>query len=284
MFGSFHTCQYHDSTSALPYRSTQCFVPLEDQLGPLLVVLRRVGPAGVDLVVLRLRRPLVLVRLGLDRQLLGHEPDLHVGLHAALEVGVEDAVDDRPVVDRLAVGVLGVGVGRAPLQGRGAVAGGEQVVRAEVDLLRAELAEFGEQLLAVLHVGVVRLVGAEEPPDRLEVAAGLVGPDGDRDRRGRRRPAPTGRSGPAPRPPARSPSGTRAAAWCLPRGTSCDSRLHSRPDPHLHPLAGVLHRLRLPAAHRLRRRTSAPRPRTPRRRPARSSAAGPCRPTSAASR
>ena len=37
--------------------------PLVDQVAPLLVVLRGVGPAGVDLVVLRGRRPRVLVGL-----------------------------------------------------------------------------------------------------------------------------------------------------------------------------------------------------------------------------
>ncbi len=52
------------------------FCPLEDQLGPLGIVLGRVGPAGVNLVVLRLGRPLVLVRLGLHGHLLGHEASL----------------------------------------------------------------------------------------------------------------------------------------------------------------------------------------------------------------
>ena len=41
---------------------------------------------------------------------------------------------------------------------------------ADVDRLGAQGGELGEQLLAVLHVGVVRLVVAEEPPDRLHLA------------------------------------------------------------------------------------------------------------------
>ena len=73
---------------------------------------------------------------------LGHEADLHQRPHLALHVGVEDPVDDRPVVDRLARRVLGVGVRRAPLQRGRAVAGGQQVVGADVDRLRAERGQF----------------------------------------------------------------------------------------------------------------------------------------------
>ncbi len=111
--------------------------PLVDELGPLGVVLRRIGPAGVDVVVGQARTPLVLVRLRLDGERLRHEADLRVGLEPALQVGVEDAVDDRPVVDGPALGVLGVGVRAAPLQGGRSVAGVEEVVGAEVDLRRA---------------------------------------------------------------------------------------------------------------------------------------------------
>src|SRR5262249_24430502 len=40
--------------------------PLTDQLAPLVIVLRRIGPAGKNLVVPRSRRPVVLIGLGLD--------------------------------------------------------------------------------------------------------------------------------------------------------------------------------------------------------------------------
>src|SRR5205085_4939323 len=43
-------------------------------------------------------------------------------------------------------------------------------VGAEIDLFRSEGAELGNEFGAVLHVGVVRLVRAEEAPDWLEVA------------------------------------------------------------------------------------------------------------------
>jgi hypothetical protein len=122
----------------------------------------------------------VLVRLGLARQRLRHEADLYVRLDVALEVRVEDAVDDRPVVDRLAARVFRVGVGASPLQRGRAVAGGEQVVRAEERVLRPDLAELGQQLLAVLHVGVVRLIAAEETPDGVKRGDRLLQVDLDR--------------------------------------------------------------------------------------------------------
>jgi hypothetical protein len=153
--------------------------PLVDELGPLAVVLRRIGPAGVDVVVGQARTPLVLVRLRLGGERLGHETDLRVGLEPALHVGVEDAVDDRPVVDRLALRVLGVGVRAAPLEGGRSIPGVEEVVGAEVDLRRAQLAQRREELASVLHVRVVRLVRTEEPPDRMEVPAARAGVDLD---------------------------------------------------------------------------------------------------------
>ena len=41
--------------------------------------------------------------------------------------------------------------------------------------------ELGEEFLAVLHRGVVGLVGAEVAPDGLQFAGGLAGIDGDGD-------------------------------------------------------------------------------------------------------
>ena len=126
----------------------------------------------------------MLIGVGLDRERLRHEPDLRVWLQAAVPVGVEDAVEGAPVVDRPALGVLGVGIGAAPLEGGRAVAGGEQVVGAEVDRERAELAQLRDQLPAVLHGRVVGLVRPEEAPDRLELSQRPRGIDLDRDREG----------------------------------------------------------------------------------------------------
>jgi hypothetical protein len=60
---------------------------------------------------------------------------------------VEDAVGEGEVVDRGSVRLFGVDVGGAPLQRAIAVAGGEQVVGAEVDGDGTEGGELAEQLL-----------------------------------------------------------------------------------------------------------------------------------------
>ncbi len=50
-----------------------------------------------------------------------------------LNVGVDDAVYNLPVVDGLAARVLGVGVGRSPLECGGSVARTEQMVCADIN-------------------------------------------------------------------------------------------------------------------------------------------------------
>jgi hypothetical protein len=52
-------------------------------------------------------------------------------------------------------------------------------VGAKVDRLGAQFAEVGQERLAVLHVGVIRFVGAEEAPDGFQLALvnGTVHPD-----------------------------------------------------------------------------------------------------------
>ena len=122
------------------------------------------------------------------RKRLRHETDLHVRFDAAFNIGVENLVVDRPVVNRLAVRVFLVGAGRTPLQRIRAVAAGEQMMRAEINLRPAELAEFGQQFFPVLHVGVIRLIRAEKTPDRRQFAnrLGRVHCDGDGKRSVRR--------------------------------------------------------------------------------------------------
>ena len=73
------------------------------------------------------------------------KPICTYGLHAAFQVGVEDAVHNRPVVHRPPLRVLPVGVGRSPLEGRSAIARREQVVCAEVDAPGRELPELREK-------------------------------------------------------------------------------------------------------------------------------------------
>ena len=109
----------------------------------------------------------MLVRFRLDRQILRHEADLHIRTDTMFQVGVEDPIEDGPIVDRVALGVFAVDPGRTPFQTGASVAGIEQVVRAEVDLLGRQRAKFADQFSAVLHRGIVWFIRPEESPDRL---------------------------------------------------------------------------------------------------------------------
>src|SRR5262249_54360966 len=97
--------------------------PGKRQVPPLGVISRWVSPAGENFVVSRPRRPMMLVRFRFARERLGHETDLDVGTDAVLQVGVENAVEDGPVIDRFALGVFVIYAGRTPFQSRGAVTG-----------------------------------------------------------------------------------------------------------------------------------------------------------------
>src|SRR5262249_11197529 len=94
---------------------------------------------------------------------------------------VEDTIDDGPVVLGTAGRVLRIGVGRSPFERRRAVAAREQVVGADEHRHRAQLRDLREELLPVLHVGVVRLVVAEKRPHRRQWALALTGVDANRD-------------------------------------------------------------------------------------------------------
>ena len=99
--------------------------PLIDQLGPLAIVARRIRPTGEDRVVGLFNAPLMTIRLRLHRQSFGHEADLDQRFQLTLDVGVEDSIDDRPVVARTPGDVFGVCVCRTPFQRGGAIAGCE---------------------------------------------------------------------------------------------------------------------------------------------------------------
>ena len=89
-------------------------------------------------------------------------------------------------VDGTAGFVLAIDAGRAPFQRRSPVAGGEEIVDADVDRAVVEGGEVGEQRAALGQRGVVGLVIAEPVPDRPEGAGGTAGvdahPDGGRAR------------------------------------------------------------------------------------------------------
>ena len=145
--------------------------PLIHQLSPLRVIGRWVGPTRVDAVVLDARRPLVLIRVRLRRERLRHEANLDERLHLALDVRVENPVDDRPVVHGTAIRVFRVRVRRSPFQRRRSIARRQQVVNSDVHGNRAQRGELGQQPPPVRHVGVVRFVVTEEGPHRRHRAA-----------------------------------------------------------------------------------------------------------------
>ena len=149
---------------AIPFHRMR--YPAPHQLRPLGIVLGWIRPA---LAVVRLG-VVPRVRLGSGGKRLGHESDLDERPGAHLNVAVEDAVEDSPVVDRLAHGILGVGVGRAPLQGWGAIAGNQKMVSADFDRHGTQRGQFANQLLAVGRVRVVGLVVPEVRVDRAERA------------------------------------------------------------------------------------------------------------------
>ena len=126
----------------------------------------------------------MLIRLRFGRKVLRHETNLHIRPDTAFQIRIKDAVENRPVIDRLALSVLAVSARGTPLQRRRAVAGGQQIVRAKVNLFRSKLAEFGDQLSAMLHVSVVRLVRAEEAPDGFQSTLRLRGVHTDADGKG----------------------------------------------------------------------------------------------------
>ncbi len=78
------------------------------------------------------------------------------------------------MVNRISLRVLGVNAGRTSFQRWSAVTAVEQIVRAEVNVVRRKRAEFTEQFPPVRLGGVIRFVGAEEPPDRFQITRRLA--------------------------------------------------------------------------------------------------------------
>ena len=131
----------------------------------------------------------VLVVHGAGGEVFGHEAELDHGADAGGFVLVEDLVEDGEVVDGLAGGVEREDVGGGPLELGGAVAGGEEVMGADVDGRGREVVQLGQELAAILHGGEVGLVVAEPGADGIVRAEGLgeIDLDGDLCRRRWRR-------------------------------------------------------------------------------------------------
>ena len=92
---------------------------------------------------------------------------------AAIE-GVEDTVRNSEIVDGGAVRLFRIDVGRAPLQRAFSIAGGEEIMGAEVDRNGAEAREFSQELLAVGGIKVVGFVRSEVIPQWNVRPNGLV--------------------------------------------------------------------------------------------------------------
>jgi hypothetical protein len=106
--------------------------PLVNQLAPFAVILGRVRPSDGVIPVRGAGNPGRAIRLRLRRERLRHEADLDERLSARLQIRVENAIRDRPVVHRPSRRVFRVGIRGPPLQSRRSVSGGQHEVGANV--------------------------------------------------------------------------------------------------------------------------------------------------------
>jgi hypothetical protein len=148
---------------------------LKIQLFPLAIVFGRIAPTGSDSRL----RPVVTVRLRIYREGFGHEADFEHGASVGVAVSVEDAIEDFPIIDGMALRVFGVDVRGSPFEGRFAVSGGQKIMSADVDGDGRERRQFVKKHGAVRAVGVIGLVVAEPIVDGFEGCAGGVGTDVD---------------------------------------------------------------------------------------------------------
>ena len=156
---------------------------------PLRIVLGRIigfpGDGGFGIVDL-----VRLVPIGkIGGEGFGHEAEFNHGADPGGLPCIEDAVHDLEVVDRFAAGIFCVDVGRGELELGDAVAGGKQVMGADVDRVGREVVELAQEFDSMTHGGVVGLVVAEPGEGGLVRADvfGKVDLDGDGCLGGRRR-------------------------------------------------------------------------------------------------
>ena len=87
------------------------FHPLINKLLPLRVILRRIRPASHNLFVTYTRIPNVLIGLRMNRHRFRHETDLRKRSHSGIAIRIEDTIQNRPVVDRIARCVFAINSG-----------------------------------------------------------------------------------------------------------------------------------------------------------------------------
>ena len=181
MFASFHVSQYQLVDFGAPVSFHIVFRPLVNQFRPFSVILRRIRPAGETDCCSLFERPMMLIRFRMGGQRLRHETDFHIRPDSLLAIGVKNPIQNRPVVNWVSLRILGIGAGRTPLERRRAVAAGQQIMRAEINLIGRQCAKFAEQFLSVRPGGVVRFVRAEVSPGRTPMTLRFVHVDLDGD-------------------------------------------------------------------------------------------------------
>lgn len=90
-------------------------------------------------------------------------------------IGVENLVENGPIINGAPRRIFGVSIRRAPFEGRSAVTRGQQIVSSDVDRIRAYRRKLGEELSAIFHVGEIRLVVSEVCPIGFERALPVIG-------------------------------------------------------------------------------------------------------------
>src|SRR6185369_10540021 len=111
---------------------------------------------------------MMLVRFRLGGERFRHKSDFDEWSYTRRFVGVEDLIDNAPVVYRLARRVACKRIGGTPFQGGHAVARGQQVVRSVVHRVGAEVRKPGKKIAALVAVSVVRLVVSNPRPNGFE--------------------------------------------------------------------------------------------------------------------
>jgi hypothetical protein len=119
----------------------------------------------------------VLVRAGIVRQRFRREGHLHEGGRRGFDIGVEDPVHDGPVIDRVSICILRIGIRRPPFQRGDAVARGQKIVRPDMRRRARRGSQLTQQLLAIVRISVVRLVIAEPVPQRMVRTCRFTGVD-----------------------------------------------------------------------------------------------------------
>src|SRR5271155_3909182 len=86
---------------------------LENEFGPLLVILWRVGPSGVNFTD-RSPRKVVTVRFRVGGKRLRHETDFNQGSDPGCAKRVENLVQNIPTINRVSRCIFRIDIGRSP--------------------------------------------------------------------------------------------------------------------------------------------------------------------------